>query len=61
MANNFIKFKGKNIGKSLVEKGSYEVIKKIYYLSENNNCEVIYTFRFCSIRKISMKKKTLSM
>ena len=30
MANNFIKFKGNEVGKSLIEEGSYKVIKKIY-------------------------------
>ena len=30
MANNFIKFKGNKIGKSLIEEGSEKIIKEIY-------------------------------
>ena len=30
MANNFIKFKGKKIGKSLIENGSDKNIEEIY-------------------------------
>ena len=32
MANNFIKFKGNKIGKSLIEPGSEKFIKEIYKL-----------------------------
>ena len=30
MANNFIKFKGNKVGKSLIENGSDKIIKEIY-------------------------------
>ena len=30
MANNFIKFKGNKVGKSLIESGSEKIIKEIY-------------------------------
>ena len=40
MANNFIKYKGINIGKSLVENNSIKMIKKIYSISKNSNCKI---------------------
>ena len=46
MANNFIKFKGNKIGKSLVEHGSEKIIKEIYDKVENSNCEIITPFDF---------------
>ena len=30
MANNFIKFKGNKVGKSLIESGSEKIIEEIY-------------------------------
>ncbi len=41
MANNFIKFKGKKIGKSLIENGSDKNIEEIYDKAKKNNCEII--------------------
>ena len=41
MANNFIKFTGNNIGKSLIEKGTEKVIKEIYNLAKQSNCQII--------------------
>ena len=41
MANNFIKFKEKNVGKSLIEEGSQEIIKKIHDKAIIHNCEII--------------------
>ena len=46
MANNFIKFKGNKIGKSLVEHGSEKIIKEIYDNVDKNNCENYNTFDF---------------
>ena len=46
MANNFIKFKGNKIGKSLVEHGSEKIIKEIYDKVSNSNCEIIIPFDF---------------
>ena len=42
MANNIIKYKGHNIGKSLQEENSDIVIKEIFSLSEKKNCKIIY-------------------
>jgi len=41
MANNFLKFKGINVGASLVEKGSENTVKNINALAEKNKCKVI--------------------
>tara|TARA_B100000401_G_scaffold421247_1_gene347334 strand:- start:338 stop:1537 length:1200 start_codon:yes stop_codon:yes gene_type:complete len=41
MANNFLKFKGINIGLSLVEKGTESIVKNINILAEKNNCKLI--------------------
>ena len=41
MANNFIKHKGHNIGKSLFEKNQEHLIKDIIKKSETNNCKLI--------------------
>ena len=41
MANTFLKFNGKNVGASLVEKESENIVKKINMLAEKNNCKII--------------------
>ena len=42
MANNIIKYKGNNIGKSLQEENSNPIIKEIFSLSETEHCKIIY-------------------
>ena len=46
MANNFIKFKGNKVGKSLVEPGSEKIIKEIYDKVSKSNCEIITPLDF---------------
>ena len=41
MANNFLTFKGVNVGKSLIEKNSSEIIDKIYSEAKKYNCNVL--------------------
>ena len=41
MANNFLKFKGIDVGKSLVEKGTENTVKNINILAEKNKCKII--------------------
>ncbi len=41
MANNFFINKNLNVGKSLVESNTVEIIKKIYDKAKKNNCEII--------------------
>ena len=41
MANNFLKFKGFNVGLSILEKGKEEIIEDIYSSAEKNNCNII--------------------
>ena len=42
MANNIIKYKGHNIGKSLHEENSSSIIHEIFLLSKKENCKIIY-------------------
>ena len=42
MANNVFKYKGFNIGKSIQEANCDQIIKEIFYLSEKNNCKIVY-------------------
>lgn len=41
MANNFIKFNGLNVGASLVEKNSENIVKDIIAMAEKNKCNII--------------------
>ena len=41
MANNFLKYKGFKVGKSLIEKNSEKIIKKIYEEAIKKNCQII--------------------
>ena len=41
MANNFLKFKNINVGSSLIEKNSENIIKKINDLAKKNNCNIV--------------------
>jgi phosphoglycerate kinase len=42
MANNIIRYTGNNIGKSIQEKNSNQIMKEIFSLSEIQNCKIIY-------------------
>jgi len=42
MANNILKYKGFNIGKSIQEANCDQVIEEIFSLSEKNNCKIVY-------------------
>ena len=46
MANNFIKFKGNKVGKSLIESGSEKIIEEIYDKIDNSDCEIFTPFDF---------------
>ena len=41
MANNFLKFNGLNVGASLVEKDSENIVKDIITMGEKNKCKII--------------------
>jgi len=41
MANNFFTFKNFNIGKSLIEENTGEIIKSIYAKAEENDCSIL--------------------
>ncbi len=42
MANNIIKYMGNNIGKSIHEENSNQIIDEIFSLSKKQNCKIIY-------------------
>ena len=42
MANNILKYKGHNIGKSIQENNNDEIIEKIFSLSIKEGCKIIY-------------------
>ena len=42
MANNVLKFKGHNIGKSIQEDNCNKIIEEIFLLSSKKNCKIIY-------------------
>ena len=46
MANNFVKFEGNNVGKSLIENDSDKMIKEVFDKAKKNNCEVITPLDF---------------
>jgi phosphoglycerate kinase len=41
MANNFLKFKGINVGNSLIEEGSENIVKNTNTLAAKNKCNII--------------------
>ena len=41
MANNFLKFKGVNVGASLIEENSENIIKNINELAKKNKCNIV--------------------
>jgi phosphoglycerate kinase len=42
MANNILKYKGHNIGKSIQEDNCDKIIEEIFLLSEKKSCKIIY-------------------
>ena len=42
MANNILRYKGYNIGKSINEDNCDQIIEEIFFLSKKENCKIIY-------------------
>ena len=42
MANNILKYKGYNIGKSIQENNCNQIIEEIFFLSKKEDCKIIY-------------------
>ena len=42
MANNILKYKGHNIGKSIQEHNCDQIIEEIFSLSKEKNCKIVY-------------------
>ena len=60
MANNFLKFKGVNVGYLLIEKGSENVVKNIKILAEKNKCNII-TPVDCKLLLILMVTQSINL
>ena len=41
MANNFFIYKNFNVGKSLIENSTKEIIQQIYHKADKNNCNIV--------------------
>ena len=55
MANNFLKFKGLNVGASLVEKGSNNIVKNINVMADKNKCNIIIPTDCATSKSVSGK------
>ena len=53
MANNFLKYNDFEIGASLVEKKTKNIIRKIYLLSKKHKCKILIPFDFMISKKMS--------
>ena len=50
MANNFLRYNGLEVGKSLIEEKSQKIVEKIYKEAENYSCKIIIP-EDCSVSK----------
>ncbi len=55
MANNVLKFKNYQIGKSIYEKNCNNIISEIFDLSKKNNCKIIYPSDVCTGKDLNDK------
>ncbi len=57
MANNILKYKGFNIGNSIIEKNCDNIISKIFSLSEKHNCNLVFPSDVAVGKKLEDKAK----
>ncbi len=57
MANNIIKYKGFNIGKSIIEKNCNKIVEEIFSLAKQNTCEIIFPKDVAIGKKLDDKAK----
>ena len=57
MANNIIKYKGFNIGNSIIENNSYNIVEEIFSLAKQNACEIIFPKDVAVGKKLNDKAK----
>ncbi len=55
MANNILKFKNYQIGKSIYEKNCNNIISEIFDLAKKNNCKIIYPSDVCTGKNLNDK------
>ena len=58
MANNIIKYRGHNIGKSIQENNCDKIIEEIFSLSEKQNCKIIFPEDFAVSKNINGVSET---
>ena len=61
MANNFLKYKGFNIGKSLYEKNQEKIVKEIINLSKKNDCKLLIPEDVIVAKGLNSKGKLKSL
>jgi len=61
MANNFIKYKGHNIGKSLFEKNQENLLKDVINKCKTNNCDLIIPEDVIVAKSLTSKGKLKSL
>ena len=57
MANNIIKFKGFNIGNSIIENNCENIVEEIFSLANRNSCKIIFPKDVAVGKKINDKAK----
>jgi phosphoglycerate kinase len=57
MANNILRYKGHNIGKSIQEDNCDKIIEEIFSLSKKRNCKIIYPEDVAVSRKLNGSSK----
>ena len=57
MANNIIKYKGFNIGNSIIENNCNDIVEEIFSLAKKNTCEIIFPKDVAVGKKLDDKAK----
>ena len=57
MANNIIKYKGFNIGNSIIENNCNNIVEEIFSLAKQNTCEIIFPKDVAVGKKLNDKAK----
>ena len=57
MANNIIKYKGFNIGNSIIENNCNSIVEEIFSLAKKNTCEIIFPKDVAVGKKLNDKAK----
>ena len=58
MANNFIKYEGNNVQKSLIEDGVEKLVSDIIKFSKDNNCKIIIPIDVITAKEVTKDSKS---